>query len=121
MRSIKQPQEEMARIIEDKPTYYGPISTTANPYYLKRKVDMDEQELSEERIILPQRKEYKSLTKRGYTRVQEKIREICQIFGLDPDVKVKVSPVEVAEQYNRFKLQPGKSYKWAEISNLIRP
>ena len=53
---------------------------------------MDEQELSKERIILQQRKEDKSLTKRECTRVQEKIREIRQIFGLDPDVKVKGQP-----------------------------
>ena len=63
----------MARIYEDEPTHFGPITIATNPYYLKQKVDMDEQELSEEKIILQERKVDKSLPKRGYTRVQEKI------------------------------------------------
>ena len=40
---------------------------------------MEEKELSEE-TILQRRKVDKSLIKRGYTRVQEKIKEIRQIF-----------------------------------------
>ena len=65
----------MARIYKDEPTYLGQISIAANPYYLKRKADMDEKELSEETIILQRRKVDKSLIKRGYTRVQEKSKK----------------------------------------------
>ena len=42
---------------------------------------MDEHELSKEKIILQQRKVDKSLIKRGYTRVQEKVKEIRQKFS----------------------------------------
>ena len=54
----------MARIYEDD--YFGLLSIAANPHHcLKRKADMDEQELPEEKTILQQRKVDKPLTKCG--------------------------------------------------------
>ena len=72
-------RKEMARIYQDEPSYFGPVS--ADPFCFKSKDAMNENELLEEKRISQQRKIDKALIKRGYTRVQEKHKEIRQKFS----------------------------------------
>ena len=74
-------REEMAQIYQDEPNYFGPVNITANPFCFKSKDAMNENELLEEKRISQQKKIDKALIRRGYTRVQEKLKEIRQKFS----------------------------------------
>ncbi len=74
-------REEMARIYQDKLSYFWPIIITPDPFYAKSRDAMSEHEFLGEKGISQQRKVEKALMKRGYTRLQEKLKEIRQKFS----------------------------------------
>ena len=69
-------REAMARIYEEEPTFFGPPVITPMPAPLDQ---VDEGEMAE---IQKRQKIDKELIKKGYTRVQEKLKEIRQNFAI---------------------------------------
>jgi len=68
-------REAMARIYEEEPTFFGPPVITPMPAPVDQ---VDEGEMAE---IQRRQKIDKDLIKKGYTRVQEKLKEIRQNFA----------------------------------------
>jgi len=68
-------REAMARVYEEEPTFFGPPVITPMPAPVDQ---VDEGEMAE---IQRRQKIDKELIKKGYTRVQEKLKEIRQNFA----------------------------------------
>ena len=67
-------RQAMAKVYIDKPSFFGPVCITPS--------DMaNEDDLEEKARVLKQQKEDKGMIKRGYNRVQEKLKEIRQNFS----------------------------------------
>ena len=67
-------RQAMAKICIDKPSFLGPIHMTP--------LDMANEDDHEEKArVLKQKKEDKDMIKRGYNRVEEKLKEIRQSFS----------------------------------------
>ena len=69
-------REAMARIYEEEPTFFGPPVITPMPAPMDQ---VDEGEIAE---IQKRQKIDKELIKKGYTHVQEKLKEIKQNFAI---------------------------------------
>ena len=67
-------RQAMAKIYIDKPGYFGPVCITP--------VDVvNEDDFEEKARVLKQQKDDKDMIKKGYNRVQEKLKEIRQSFS----------------------------------------
>ena len=67
-------RQAMAQIYIDKPWYFGPVCVTP--------VDtVNEDDFEEKSRLLKQQKDDKDMIKKGYNRVQEKLKEIRQSFS----------------------------------------
>ena len=67
-------RQAMAKIYIDKPWYFGPVCITP--------VDVvNEDDFEEKARVLKQQKDDKDMIKKGYNRVQEKLKEIRQSFS----------------------------------------
>ena len=67
-------REAMARVYEDQPSYFGPISVP----------ELDEDDLQDEgrkKMAIKNQKEAREQIKKGYIRVKEKLKEIRQNFS----------------------------------------
>eukprot|EP00794_Sanderia_malayensis_P004367 gene4367-4948_t len=71
----------MARIYKDEPSLFWPIQIVVDPFCSRPKECLNEEELIEEQKVVQQKKIDVALIKRGYTHIQEKIKEIRQKFS----------------------------------------
>ena len=64
------------------PTLFGPPGMVSSPLFSKSDESLDENEKRQKQNLLKQRQEEKALIKKGYQRVQEKLKEIRQNFSV---------------------------------------
>ena len=72
----------LAKIYESDPLLFGPPCIVSNPKLSKSDNSLNENERKEKSRLQKQQKEDKELIKRGYQRVQEKVKEIRQNFSI---------------------------------------
>ena len=71
-------KKSLAKIYADEPEQFGPVSLSTNPHAGIDDDDVNDVDLKEHQIKIKTEKE---LIKRGYTRVQEKVKVLRQKFS----------------------------------------
>ena len=72
----------LASIYATDPTLFGPPSIGSSPLFGRSNESLDNEEKHEKQKLLKQQQEEKNLIKKGYQRVQEKLKEIRQNFSI---------------------------------------
>ena len=72
----------LAEIYADVPSLFGPPCLVSSPLLSKSDDSLDEREKQLKVMLQKQRKDEKELVKKGYQRVQEKLKEIRQNFSV---------------------------------------
>ena len=71
----------LANIYVDDPSFFGPPSVVKSPLFLKSDESLSAEQKREKQQLLKQQQEERNQIKKGYQRVQEKIKEIRQNFS----------------------------------------